>query len=717
MQQIVSLVKEQLLDPNDPKLRLAIGASMAAISATLLLAPGKSVAKELEDLASKPATAGEATALKSARDETKIGINRAFYRQLVKLLSIAFPKWRSKEGGYLGLLTAFLLLRTMLSLKMSTITGSLAKTLVETQLSPFLKGVLLLALWSLPAAAVNSGLDYLTSLLQLSFRSYLTRHFHHRYLVPKVFYKVLGLSEMDGVEQRVTQDVKKWSDECAALYATLFKPLIDIVLFSRSVAQHGGYTAPALIIGYYAAVTLLIRALAPNFGMLAAHQQRKDAALQTAHSKLLHFAEEVTLYHGESAQRKMIDHVFIRTNLHALYSAYMRAKNFLMDGILVKYGAVVVGYVVCAMATFSVEAEGKSVGDLAALYVKTSHLLANLAKAVGQFIMTYKAVSSLAGHTHRVYYLERGIENAAKMVKYANRAIEKQQQKGGDENTGIIVHGNGIKFDRCPIYTPDGTKLIDSLSFFVIPGMNLLIIGPNGCGKSSTFRLLGELWPLASGTIEKPSFEHLYYVPQRPYMSSGTFRDQLIYPTKAKDLKVGEAELHKCLEMASLDDLFEKHDIEWDSRRNWGGEFLSHGDKQKLAMARLFFHKPRFAILDECSSAIDLDVEQKLYQACSDLGITLITIAHRKSVWKYHNWVLRFDGNGGYIFSPMKLAPDGDLMLTKVESATNKDLIGMEMKVGITKQDVSSPVTDERLRKKRFPSKVMKVESTRIETI
>lgn len=55
-----------------------------------------------------------------------------------------------------------------------------------------------------------------------------------------------------------------------------------------------------------------------------------------------------------------------------------------------------------------------------------------------------------------------------------------------------------------------------------------------------------------------------------------------------------------------------------------------------LQMARLFYHKPQFAILDECTSAVSVDVEDAMYQYCRQVGITLFTVSHRKSLWKHH---------------------------------------------------------------------------------
>lgn len=109
-----------------------------------------------------------------------------------------------------------------------------------------------------------------------------------------------------------------------------------------------------------------------------------------------------------------------------------------------------------------------------------------------------------------------------------------------------------------------------------------------------------------------------------------------------------------------------------------------------VQMARLFYHKPQFAILDECTSAVSMDVEDSMYTYCRQENITLFTVSHRRSLWKHHEvrstlspvsiettyncediiaydlllyhfvtvcyfqYYLQMDGQGGYEFKPIE---------------------------------------------------------------
>ena len=90
----------------------------------------------------------------------------------------------------------------------------------------------------------------------------------------------------------------------------------------------------------------------------------------------------------------------------------------------------------------------------------------------------------------------------------------------------------------------------------------------------------------------------------------------------------------------------------WDSSNDWN-DVLSGGEKQRMAMGRLIYHKPKYAILDECTSAVSIDVEGHLYTHMKNQGITLITVSHRDTLWKYHDYLLKFEGDKQYSFNEM----------------------------------------------------------------
>lgn len=159
---------------------------------------------------------------------------------------------------------------------------------------------------------------------------------------------------------------------------------------------------------------------------------------------------------------------------------------------------------------------------------------------------------------------------------------------------GQIRESDDIEFDQVPIVTPNGDVLVKKLSFKIRKGQNLLIVGPNGCGKSSLFRVLGGLWPVYGGTVHKPHASEFILIPQRPLLSLGNLRDQIIYPHAQKDMLargITDEDLLGVLAKVEMESIVEREGG-WDVVKEWR-DVLSGGDKQKLAWARLFYHNPK----------------------------------------------------------------------------------------------------------------------------
>jgi len=337
----------------------------------------------------------------------------------------------------------------------------------------------------------------------------------------------------------------------------------------------------------------------------------------------------------------------------------------IFDTVLVKYGAVAVGYSICGLPVFGPNKEAylKSINNdtniITKDYVRNSTLFINLSKAIGRIVVSYKDVQNLAGYTSLVHEMDEVLSdlNRGKFrrTQVAKDGSPSEEMKLIDmSNQGKVVISDSLKFVDVPILSPNGDILVPKMNFEIKPGMHLFITGPNGCGKSSLFRIMGQLWPVTGGVLHKPSLDKIFYIPQRPYLPTGNLRDQIIYPHTIEESRATGTTDDMLLEILKEVRLAYLMDREggWNNCNDWN-DVLSGGEKQRMAMGRLIYHKPSYAILDECTSAVSMDVEGHLYTHMKNQGITLITVSHRDTLWKYHDYLLKFKGDKKYEFGEM----------------------------------------------------------------
>merc|ERR1712000_241707 len=541
----------------------------------------------------------------------KVELNREFFRSLLRLLKVVIPGWRSKESRLIMSHTFFLVLRTLISVRVAEMDGQIVKALVKGRGKEFLKRTLWWMIIAVPATFTNSMLSYHQAELSLKYRTRLTQYIHDKYLSQLTFYGISALDDrIKNPDQLIAVDVSKFSNSLAELYSNLAKPLLDMTIYTYSLSKSVGGEGVVLMTLLVQLSANVMRALTPPFGKYVADEARLEGEFRFQHSRLIDHSEEDALDKGYFTLIKHVNYILRRRFYHGF-----------MEDFVIKYFWGALGLLLCSVPVF-VKIPGQvamNMGDRTESFVTNRRMLLSASDAFGRVMFSYREIMELAGYTSRVASLLDVMDDIQsghfekKLVSAAGTEDNEAVLKG----RGTVHESSDITFIDVPIISPNGDVLVKALSFSLKYGDHLLIVGPNGCGKSSLFRILGGLWPVYGGTVYKPPFSDIFYIPQRPYLSRGSLRQQIIYPDSLRQMRtrgVTDADLLSMLKILGLEHLVDLYDEGWDAEAEWR-DVLSGGLQQRVAMARLFYHRP--------------------------------------SLWKYHSKILQFDGQGNYIFTAL----------------------------------------------------------------
>lgn len=614
------------------------------------------------------------------------GINCTFIIQLIKIIRIMVPGVRTIEVALVILHTLSLVSRTFLSIYVAKLEGQVVKYIVRRDVTNF---GYLLSKWlliALPATFINSLIRFLESQLALAFRSRLVHYAYDLYFKNQTYYSVSNLDgRLENADHCLTDDIITFTNHCAHLYSSVTKPFLDLCVISytllKMASSMGAYGIPGPLLAAVVMISThaILRMVSPRFGSLVAEEARRKGFLRFVHSRVITNSEEVAFYSGHKIEQDVLTRSYraLAKQMNVIYNQrlwYIMLEQFLMKYVWSATGMIMIAVPVMTGQVRIQSDDGNELKDVSedvserTQYMTTAkNILIAGADAAERLMSSYKELIELTGYTRRVSKMFTVFEEVSrgKFTRNVSKSSAKRKRNqlvqlsftvdGVPEIKGIVVESiDYIRLEDVPVITPNCDVVVPSLTLTITKDMHLLITGPNGCGKSSLFRMLAGLWPIFGGRLERPPQRHMFYIPQRPYMSLGTLREQVIYPDTVADMKqkgYNDESLEKILAIACM-----KHVViregGWEAKADWK-DMLSGGEKQRMGVARLLYHRPQFALLDECTSAVSIDVEAQMYQHIKDLGISLITITHRPSLWKFHTHLLQFDGEGGWRLEPL----------------------------------------------------------------
>lgn len=310
------------------------------------------------------------------RPRKRVEVNREFFRNLLRLVKIVVPGWKSKELRLLLGHSVFLVLRTLLSLYVAELDGRLVSNLVRGKGRDFLLGLVWWMIVAVPATFTNSmvseviwengrekdvltfsfscmKLSYHQCKLALSYRKRLTDYIHEKYLSNMTFYAISALDDrVKNPDQLITVDVSRFSDSLAELYSNLAKPMLDMVIYTYSLSNSVGSEGLFIMSLVVQLSANAMRALTPPFGKYVADEAMLEGEFRFLHSRLIDHSEEVALYHGHEAEKDTLDKGYFTLIKHVNRILRRRLYHGFIEDFVIKYFWGALGLVLCSIPVF-----------------------------------------------------------------------------------------------------------------------------------------------------------------------------------------------------------------------------------------------------------------------------------------------------------------------------------------------------------------------------
>ncbi|APW36891.1 ABC transporter ATP-binding protein [Rhodoferax koreense] len=496
---------------------------------------------------------------------------------------------------------------------------------------------------------------YLTQLLEIRWRAWMTGHYLERWLANHAFYH-LELARFaepdagqhvptsptnatpDNPDQRIQEDLNLFTTYTISLTMGLLNAVVTLVSFVGILwGLSGGfafsfngsqYNIPGFMVWmavlYCLAGSVITHYIGRPQIALNFQQQRYEADFRHHMVRVREYSESIALDKGEAVERKQLDLRF--SSVLANYLTLLKAqKRLIWFNSFFGQAAVVFPFIVAAPRFFSGAIQ---LGTL----MQISSAFGRVQDSLSWFVDNYSNLAAWRATADRLTSFEDSI-----------RAREQAQAMSGTINEVVEAASGELQTQGLQLALPGGAVLLDGLGLRAAPGDSVLLKGPSGSGKSTLFRALAGIWPYARGRVALPA--NSMFIPQRPYFPDGTLRDALAYPRPASEYS------DEALRQALADALLPQLTARLDDADAWSQK-LSGGEQQRLAVARVLLKKPRWIFADEATSALDEEAEGQVYQRLlaqvQRAQGALVSIAHRPAVARFHRqqWLLEKEPEG-----------------------------------------------------------------------
>jgi len=554
--------------------------------------------------------------------------NKERFVTLKQLCSILAPYWKSEKKleawGLFSIVISFLILFSLNNAFKTYIPKWAIDSLSAHNSKLFYQTILLGIIALTVSIPMETLTRYFIDKLGVSWRRWFNMNLLTRYFQNKAYYNMGTYSDIDNPDQRLAEDLNDFTQFSVKFFATIGVSLFTLITFSGLLWTISPWLVLSAIL--YATVgnaviVLLMRVLVKvNFLNI---RYQADYRYNLVHAR--DNIESIAFYKGEKHEGSVLNRSF-NILIENFFRLIKVKRNITFASTTYMMFSVVFPYLILAPRILAGQAP---IGLLVQAVAVFAVISADLSIIIEQFpdLSTYGAkIQRLAKF---VTGLEAKPPAAASLISYHQ--------------------GSEFSFNNVTVETPDLKKtLVKNLNLAIKTGDKLIIRGASGCGKSSLLRAIAGLWCAGQGEIITPNMRDVMFLPQRPYMLIGSLREQLIYPNL--DSNISDEALQHALTEVHLADLPSRVGG-FDTVLKWA-DVLSIGEQQRIMFVRLFLNNPKYAILDESTSALDEENEAIVYSKLQQSNITYISVGHRGSLLKFHDHELLLDSEHGWKILP-----------------------------------------------------------------
>lgn len=559
-------------------------------------------------------------------------------RAVLSLTGTLFEEKRWKAVGLCVCLFCLLLGEAATARHYAKVHGNLMTALQKRKTTAFRFGLWKVGKVILTISPIVALREYVAGLLELAWRESLTRRLVSRYLSDgtaskrQSFYSLTLTGEIDNPDQRICQDVGSFVNTAVSLSQDVVRTVLSVLAFAPTLYA----ISPTACFGGMAYAILGTLLATRGFGAwLGLYQMRcvqQEAGLRYKLIRARENAESIAFFEGGEAELSKFNAAFT-TLLDTAYQRVLVAAGYGMLNRNFQWATFVVTPVLVGPAYLKGKVE---FGVIA----QTSMAFNTILNAMTLVMHRLEALSDVSVRVQRLHRLDLALRDCQ-----AERAACRRPGVRGQQciHSDTTEDGPGrVRFHDVTLKTPlraDAVPrvLCSRLSFELLDGQSLLVTGESGIGKSSLLRAAAGLWTNGSGTIQLCNRSHVFFMPQKPYMFLGSLRSQLLYP-RIDDGMLSDSELAEALKRVRLGDLLDRHNL--NETKDWTS-ILSLGQQQRINFARLLLMpQSELALMDECTSACDVQSESLLYRHLQKQLRSYVSVGHRPALRKFHSHVL-----------------------------------------------------------------------------